>query len=180
MKQHILSRLRHLDIQRENMLLRFEKMSEQQLRFRPEESAWNMLQVLRHIVVAELLSVRSIRKKVARPETLSEKDYRTTFRSLLLSIALRLPFKFKAPDIAMITDPAPDFEESTQKWNASREEFRKLIEQAEPELLTKAIYKHPRAGYLTFDQTITFMQNHVNHHRQQIERIQNHPSFPVK
>lgn len=64
------------------------------------------------------------------------------------------------------------------EWDQVRNEFKKLIDTTESEILVKTIYRHPRAGLLNMKQTVEFLGIHISHHQKQVERICSHPSFP--
>ncbi|MDZ7757984.1 DinB family protein [Rhodohalobacter sp.] len=178
MKKKTLKAFNKLEIQREEFLNLFHSHSENQLQFRQEANSWNMLQVMRHLVTAESMSLTYIKRKVNNADKLQKADFMAKLRALLLKIALALPIKFKAPKIAEVKEENPDFESTVEEWNNVREELHELLENTDEAIFSKTIYKHPRAGYLTLKQTLEFMEDHINHHRKQIGRIMNHPQFP--
>jgi len=178
MKKKTLKAFNRLEKQREEFLSLFHSQRENQLQFRPDSDSWNMLQVIRHLVTAESLSLVYIKKKVNNADKLQKADFMAKLRALLLKIALALPIKFKAPKIAEVKEDHPDFETAVEEWYNVRKELNELLENADEAIFSKTIYKHPRAGYLTLKQTLEFMEDHIDHHRKQIGRIMNHPQFP--
>lgn len=95
-----------------------------------------------------------------------------------MKLAMNLPLKFKAPKIAEVHEERPDFEKMKEEWSSIRSEFSELISDTDAEILNAAVYKHPRAGLLSMNQALGFMINHIDHHKKQIKRIQQHPNFP--
>ncbi|WP_069130293.1 DinB family protein [Rhodohalobacter halophilus] len=178
MKKQTLHLFSRLEKQREDLLKFLKTHSEDQLHFKPDPNSWNMLQVIRHLVTAESLSFRYIKRKMSDSAAIPEVTLGAKVRSLLLKFALKLPVKFKAPKVAEVNEEYPDFEMMIDEWNSVRYELKGLMIQADEEIFNKTIYKHPRAGYLTLHQTIHFMKDHIDHHIKQIERISVHPHFP--
>ena len=61
------------------------------------QESWSMIQVLSHLVTAENGVLAYIGKKMQDPSKIENNGLSGIFRSLLLSILLKLPIKFKAP-----------------------------------------------------------------------------------
>lgn len=179
MKEKTLNKFNRLENQREKLINSYNSLSEKQLRFKPGSDEWNLLQVMRHLVTSEKQSLIYIQRKVARHEDVPKAGFDSTFRHVLLKIALLLPIKFKAPKIAEVKENYPDFESMKSEWDSVRDEMKYLIENSDDNILAKALYRHPRAGMLNIKQAIEFMETHISHHLKQIQRIKNHPSFPA-
>lgn len=179
MKRKTEKAFKRLEKQRLNLLSIYRSLSDEQLRFNPGPESWNLLQVMRHLVTAEKLSLIYIQRKISRPEKTPKAGVGSRFRSLLLKLALFLPIKFKAPKIAEVEEAYPDFNEMVLEWDEVRNEYQEIISINDAEILSKALYRHPRAGLLNIKQAIEFMEDHVAHHKKQVERIMNHHSFPA-
>jgi len=101
---------------------------------------------LRHIITAEALTLRYIKKSVKNPDNLPHLNFDSRFRSFRLKVALKLPIKFKAPKYAEVSEDNPGFEQTMAYWNSVRNEFREFLIHADEEIFSKTVYKHPRAG----------------------------------
>lgn len=178
MKDRTIRAFGRLEKQRDEFLNLYRQKNREQLRFKPEADSWNMLQVMRHLVTAESLSLIYIKRKLSKPESGLKAGVMAKIRAFLLKLALALPIKFKAPKIAEVKENYPDFESTNEEWDNARQELKNLLLNADEEIFSKTIYKHPRAGYLTLKQTISFMGDHIGHHLKQVDRIMNHPQFP--
>lgn len=99
MKRKTLQAFDRLEKQRQEIQALYKEFSDEQLRFKPETDSWSMLQVLRHLVTAEIQSVKLIKRKMSRADELPNVNMQARGRALLLKIALALPLKFKAPKI---------------------------------------------------------------------------------
>jgi uncharacterized damage-inducible protein DinB len=179
MKQNTIHAFDRLEIQRKDLISYYKSFSGKQLAFKPGPESWSMNQVLRHLVTAESQSLKLIKRKMNQVDQLPDLSIQVKARALLLKIALALPIKFKAPEIADVREETPVFEDLLSEWNAVRNEFREVMTQSDEKTFTKTIYQHPRAGYLTLKQAIEFMQDHISHHQKQIERIRRDKNFPV-
>jgi uncharacterized damage-inducible protein DinB len=178
LKQKTLSVFTRIERQRSEIISLYDGLSPKQLRYNPEPGKWNLLQVMRHLVTAERQSLIYIQRKLDRHETVDATGMDAAFRHLILRIALWLPIKFKAPKIADVSEDYPDYDTMKQEWNEVRSEFQEIIENSDDAVLTKALYRHPRAGLLNIKQALEFIEFHISHHQKQMNRIMNHSAFP--
>lgn len=178
MKQKTTRAFQKLETQRNEFVALFNSLTDEQRAFNPESESWNLLQVMRHIITAEKLSLAYIQRKISSKSNIPKTGIDSWFRYLILQFAFYLPLKFKAPKIAQVDETYPDFESMKTEWDQVRDGFKKLIDTTDSETLEKAIYRHPRAGLLNMNQAVEFMEIHISHHLKQIERIRSHPSFP--
>lgn len=150
---------------------RLEQASAEELAFKPSPDSWNMLQVVRHLLTVEELSMAYLIKK---NYTNAQKrgSFGTRFRALLLRLMLKSPLKFKAPPLAALQ--AGEEQDSTRllvQWQAERKKLAHYLENFPEEKLDYEIYRHPRSGWLTIGQTLQFFGDHLEHHQQQMDRI---------
>ena len=178
MKKKSIDLFNQLEEQRAKLVELYNSMSPGQRAFNPQPDAWNLLQVMRHIVTAEKQSMILIKRRIGLNKKLAKTGMAATLRYLVLKIAMILPIKFKAPKIAEVHEEYPDFESMKQEWQEVRSEMKKILDETGEEQLESTVYIHPRAGLLNMNQALGFMTNHITHHLKQIRRIQNHPSFP--
>lgn len=170
---------RRLEKLRESYEKALKKASPAQQQFRPDTNAWNMLQVVRHLVTAEDLSTSFLVKKNYL-NARKAGGFGTSARAFLLRVMLRSPLKFKAPPIAAL-QPAQDqnSELILSDWKQGRETLKAYLENFPAEKLHFEIYRHPRSGWLTITQTLQFYGDHLRHHQQQLERLRKSDAFPA-
>jgi len=180
MKEKITTSFKRLESQRKELISLYDSLSNEQRSFNPESDSWNLLQVMRHIVTSERLSLAYIQRKISSKANIPKAGIGSWVRFLILQLALYLPIKFKTPKIAQVDEAQPDFDTMKSEWNQVRYGFQELIDSNDAETLAKEIYRHPRAGMLNMLQTVKFMETHISHHIKQIKRIRSHTSFPVK
>lgn len=178
MKQKITRTFQNLEIQRKEFTAHYDSLTDEQRAFNPEPDSWNLLQVMRHIVTSERLTLSYIQRKISSSSNVHKVGLNSRFRYLILKIAFYLPFKFRAPKFAQVEEAIPDFEKMKTEWNQVRDGFRKLIDTTDSEILEKAIFRHPRTGMMNMEQAAEFLGIHISHHLKQVDRICSHPSFP--
>jgi len=178
-RQNLEKKLRRIENQKSRIIGEYETLKPVQRQFRPGSDEWNLLQVLRHIVTAEQQSLQLIRHKIHHAENLPKAGTGAWIRHLLLKIALWLPIKYKAPKFAGVDAQNPDLENIISDWEEVRSELQQIISDNSADTLSKALYKHPRAGYLDLHQALEFFETHINHHRKQMERIKKSENFPA-
>jgi hypothetical protein len=139
-------------------------------RFQPGVGEWSMLQVMKHLIIAETGILHAIKKSLQRPQ-LNENGLIQKVSYLLTQTILRLPVKIKAPVQALIPDVETDYEKVVAEWDLLRAEWRDMLENFPPTLSTKNIFRHPIAGFFNIHQSIDFCCYHIKHHLQQIDRI---------
>lgn len=178
MKKKSIDLFNRLEEQRAKLVDLYNSLSSEQRAFNPQPDAWNLLQVMRHIVTAEKQSMILIQRRITKQKELPAAGIGSKLSYLILKLAMILPIKFKAPKIAEVHEEVPDFESMKQEWQEVRSDMKKILDETDEELLETSVYIHPRAGRLNMNQALGFMINHITHHLKQIRRIQNHPSFP--
>lgn len=179
MKKETLVIFERLEVQRRDIIATYNLLSTAQLQFHPNENHWNLLQVLRHLVTAEIQSLKYIERKMRFKDEVQHTGISASVRNLILKTALHLPIKFKAPKVAEVKEKHPDFETMISEWDEVRSKFKELIETSDEETLKKALYKHPRAGLLNIKQAMEFIETHVTHHRKQMKKIMLDAAYPA-
>ena len=94
------------------------------------------------------------------------------FKTWILKLSQRFPFKFKAPVYLVEHTPTSmPLTDLVQRWDAERGKLRKFLEDIKDEDVYKLVYKHPVAGRLNVVQALDFMIEHFHHHLPQINRL---------
>ena len=145
-------------------------LTEPQAHFSPGPEEWSVVQVLEHIVTIDLIVLRLVEKQMTKTE-LRPAGIQTTFRSLLVTLALRYRKKIKAPAVLPVPTGDRTLAEWRRDWEASREQWLQMLESVPEKLLGKELFKHPLAGYFTLRQTLDFITEHTLHHVGQVQRL---------
>lgn len=148
-----------------------------QQQFKAEQSSWNMLQVMEHLMMAEKLSMDYL---IAKKYTNARRggNISAFFRSLGLRFMLLSPLRFRAP--RSLPEPTENADPAglLQQWKQSREAMYEYLHYFPEEKLFMMIYRHPRAGWLTIHQALKFFEDHMLHHQKQLLRIRQAAGFP--
>ena len=173
MNQRLHLRLEHLERATTHLLTSVEALGERATQS-PGSGQWSAAQVVQHLLVSETGIGQYMEKKLHEADKLQHSGFKAFLKSRLLRLALRLPFtRFKVPKYLAQLTPAelPPLPELKAQWEATRRHLERLLNEYPGNLLSRAIFKHPRSGMLTIHQTLDFMLDHVLHHQKQVERI---------
>lgn len=133
---------------------------------------WSVGQILIHIVTSEKLALQYMRKKSLGVDSLKESGFVEPVKLTILKISQRLPIKYKVPKNIREKTPEPvSKEQLIQLWDQSRAEMKAFLESIEEKNVNKKIFKHPIAGMFNARQGVTFLREHLLHHKPQIARI---------
>lgn len=137
---------------------------------KPTRGGWSALQTVHHLVLTEELSLAYVKKKLSFNPELEPAGPGTRWRGFLLWLYLSTPLKFKAPK-NVGDDNIPDrstLAETRARWQKVRTEWTVFFAQMPDNLADKALYKHPRAGRLGWQQMLAFFETHFNRHLKQV------------
>jgi uncharacterized protein YdaU (DUF1376 family) len=93
-------------------------------------------------------------------------------RGFFLWLYLSAPLKFKAPP-NVADDKLPNyatFADTNTRWQKIRADWTDFFEKMPEELADKAVYRHPRAARLGWNQMMSFFETHFARHSKQIRR----------
>lgn len=169
---------------RKDLLKEFEKMESERLAIvqkmkthpiakldqKPSADAWSVSEVVLHLVVAETASYNYMKKKLELGGH-SKAKASAGIKQWLLSLAISLPIKFKAPKIAEIKEGSNiTFDEAEKQWTAIRNAMRSEYNTIDETIIDNELFKHPSAGKLSAMHSVRFMRQHMNRHIKQMER----------
>lgn len=172
MKKTILSRNLNYSAKVQSLLDSLSAYSDEQLNKKPADGGWSPIQILHHLAMSEELSLAYTRKKMGFSSDFEDNNLAAWARSLLLRISLHLPVRYAAPP-AIDTDNLPvfaSFADTRAKWEQARADWTQFFEQMPDALANKLVYKHPRAGRVTWLQMLSFFNTHMERHKRQIFR----------
>lgn len=135
----------------------------------PEE--WSLQEVLLHILQIQVGGVTVLSKQIQQLDQLQTKKLKNWYRYILLKLALGSNKKFKAPKIVSQLSNDVQLDEIIRQWNTSHIELESLVKNFPSAHKDKLVFKHPIVGWLTLNQTIGFMFDHLKHHQKQIESL---------
>ncbi|OWY24044.1 DinB family protein [Sphingobacteriales bacterium UPWRP_1] len=168
-----------LEKQLDDLLQTVKPLSSEQQNFKPDAHTWSILQVFRHMMQSEGQIIKYLQKKILGVATTRKASIRAFFRSALLNLAMRLPIKYKVPNVIMVDfEEKYDFGQLSADWKLLRKEIRDFLENIDEQTSQKEIFRHPVVGRMSLLQGLTFMQEHLERHTRQVEGIMQHADFP--
>lgn len=155
---------------RNKLLKDLQSIDNTQLNTPSAEGKWSIGQILAHLLQVEQVTISSIQHKLQQEE-LHTVSLKNKVRAVLLKLALNSGMKFKAPPAVATVPTIVSLEQIRQQWDETRYKLEDLLTELPPALLDKCLFRHPYAGMLTISQTLTFLQDHFNHHLHQIQHL---------
>jgi len=160
-----------LQSEKHRMLEELESWAPEDLR-QSKEGGWNALQVLEHVIGSEIGTLGYLKKKTLAPANeLSEAGANDTETGNKLSAALQSTKQWKAPDVLPQPLGSDSLDLYAAKWQALRIKFTAFLDDLPEEYLSRLVFRHPIAGMLDLEQTLTFLRDHITHHMFQLDRI---------
>ena len=154
------------------ILAEMQQHSEAALNRRPADGGWSAIQTMHHLILSEERSLAYVQKKLSFDPTLDSVGLGAKWRSFLLWLSLSSPFKFKAP-AAISNENLPDhatLADTSDRWLKTRADWTDFFEKLPDTLLDKEVYKHPRAGKISWEGMLWFFETHFKRHHKQIRR----------
>lgn len=171
------TRWNQLKISKEKFLEIVGSWPKDKIQQRPSEG-WSASQVIEHILASETGTIGYMKKKSASGwETLEVTGAEQQQNSLALNTRLASPEKFRAPSV--LPEPSNQFNlaQLLLSWNTLRKDMEEFISGIDPEHFDKLVFRQPAAGMLNVLQTLEFLNNHIEHHIPQLERIREELKF---
>ena len=134
----------------------------------PDSLHWSPLQIIQHLILAEELSLKSVKAKLLLGK-FEKAGAMAMVREIGLILALRSPIKYAAPAAVSKLPENLDLNLLIEQWEKVRMDWKELLESIESRLLMNYLFKHPVAGKLKLGGGLSFMYEHVNRHEKQIK-----------
>lgn len=167
MQAALRTRFDRLEERKSRLFERLQGVPDEVLNRPAPDGGWSIIQVLAHLSLAEDLSVRYIREKMKG--TAPRAGLGSALRSAVLSLALRSPLKFRAPAMSADVPERAALADVAASWDRIRLEMETVLDELPAEMLGRAAFRHPRAGRISLDQALRFMEDHFDHHLRQVE-----------
>jgi len=168
------SLLAALDNRRAEFLHALESLPPHHLATSPGGAKWSPLQIGEHLLKSEAglayVMGRQIEKGDARRDVgkVSERSVEGLIQ------AMRTPAQFKVPtgvpSILPAADETPSLAQLREDWQQTGNTWHELAEALPVHLAHTGLVSHAVAGALTFEQTLRFLESHIEHHLHQLSR----------
>ena len=156
----------------QRLLASLEGVDDVILNKKPAPGSWSALQTMHHLLMSESGALLYCKKKMSFDPVFEKPAIDSHFRSFALWLMLYSPIKFKAPKV-IATENLPEqstFAEVRALWEQTLINWHSFLSELPDDLSNKAVFKHPRAGRISWLQTIGFFKWHTARHTKQIHR----------
>ncbi len=160
-----------LEKSRNRLFDELEDFEDGQLNVLPATDKWSINQIVAHMILVEQFTIGYIQNKIKKEETLQTSSFMNLTKSIILKVALRSGMKFKAPQVVAVVPDKASLHAIRLEWDNVRFQLEDLLTELPPHLMHKYLFKHPYSGPLTVKQTLSFLQDHFDHHLQQIRQL---------
>lgn len=171
MDRHLLRPWERLVRGKEQVLAHVAKREPELREWRARPDQWSMADVVEHLELVEkhMLSALAKEPDAARPRRWSR--WRR-LRWLGLRFALKTGIRIKAPvEIILPTRELP-WHALLARWEDQRRAFEEWLRASDPAIHRRPRFRHPIAGWLDVPEAVTFAADHLEHHLQQLGRIE--------
>lgn len=132
-----------------------------------ENGSWSPHQVLQHIVSSQAGTIKVLARKKEK------NDYKNIplshkFNFLLLRLFFGFNFKTKAPSVLPPPTEDVSLNELKEILTQQHQNFSSELGQISPQLMNKAVFRHPITGLMNPTMTVQFLGLHWEHHKKQI------------
>jgi len=155
----------------EDMLNSAARFSEDQRNQAAQDGGWSINQVLDHLYIVEKGILAYLKKKTSSPEQLEKATLSHVKNAKMLLLALKSPAKFKAPKILSSPATVVDSNSIEEPWRQTSNETLAFLNDTDTEILSKAVFRHPKVGLLSGVATFQFMKAHIARHQKQFNRL---------
>ncbi|QHL86127.1 hypothetical protein GU926_01160 [Nibribacter ruber] len=171
MQTALQAKFNRLEQQRLAYTSQINSLTQAQQARQPAEDQWSAAQLYYHLWKVEHVVIQSIKDNLATDRKRRPISFNTRWRSFLLNLVLSLPVKIKAPKVLGDMPQQINIDEVEKNWQDTRNTLHQFLSDFPNDLLDKEIFKHPRAGVITLGQTLEFLIEHANHHKNQMKRL---------
>ena len=159
-----------LEIKTKNLIQNLQSVPEEKLVRQPAPGAWSPLQVVQHLMIAEELSEKYMRKKLSFNKPVPKAGFKGAARFRVMKIFNWIGFKIKAPSALTLFPENLRLEELKKSWASQRDALYQYLESLPDETLQGELFKHILAGKMNARHMVGFFSMHLDRHRKQIER----------
>ena len=151
-------RFARLESDRRALLDSLAGLPDADVRRAPAEGAWSIVQVVGHLTMSDEATLGYLRKKMQAPAAIPPAGPMSWIRMVAVAAVLRSPVRRKAPAVTASPPAAVGFDEARARWDRNRAEWAAFLDAFPPELLGRAVFRHPFAGRLSIAHTLGFLQ----------------------
>lgn len=171
MAANIKKKFEEIEKSRIELFKEIEHLDDESFNWKPGPKKWSIAQVLHHLCIAEENTLNYIYKKTQSPDLLLDAGVKEMFRSQMLRLWLKLPFKYNAPKVVQDVPEHSGPVETINHYNKIRKHWEHFIDNVPESFIRKKIFRHPFSGRMDLIMTLDFMRDHADRHHKQIRKV---------
>ncbi len=160
-----------LEQQRLALFERLDRLPAEALQAKPDAEHWSALQHVRHLFLSETASLAYLRKKLQHAEGIKPAGLAGRLRAMLLRGWFLLGRKAKAPKVLGDPPAGESPEQVFGDFARLRAEWAQQLEAIPPDMVDKALFRHPIAGRMSLPDALRFFKTHFQHHEKGIQKL---------
>lgn len=162
-----------IENERKQLFLSLQNVSDEKLNQKPNDKAWSIATVIRHLMMAEEKSLNYLLKKLQDTSQSQNTGWKNAWRFVQVKAVFFFNIKFKAPELVNPEETFNTQAELNDEWTALRSQLKSALEKISEEDSKKELWKHALAGKMNPNQMLDFFALHFSRHRGQIDRTVN-------
>jgi hypothetical protein len=87
-------------------------------------------------------------------------------------VALKVGVRITAPTEIILPTQELQWHALLARWEEQRRAFEEWLRASDPRIHPRPRFKHPIVGWLNVPEAVTFAADHLEHHLQQVGRIE--------
>lgn len=171
MKKEFLAHFQQLEAQRKDLFQQLISYKETDLNRKRSDGGWSAIQVVHHLIQAELGSLAYLQKKTQDISRSKQAGFLNRVRAFVLNFFLKSSIKFKVPAVLGDVPESASLKETAEKWEGVRASLLQLCLSLPEEAFTRDLFRHPIAGRMNLMQMLDFFDSHFQRHLKQIEGV---------
>jgi hypothetical protein len=164
-EQRLLARL---ESRRRELMAEADRLTAEQLTFRPAPNAWSALDVIEHLVKVEEEIAARVRPRSPRG-LIGTLKAKAALGAMCVLFGMR--GRIKVPVQGILPLGGVTLSDLARRWEAAEAALRERLEGFGDQDWSRPMMRHPLLGLLTPAEGLTFLRWHIGHHRRQIARI---------
>ncbi len=159
-----------VEAQKAAVLADLRQWAPERLRFKPRAEAWCALDVLDHLTKMEAQTALPLKRHLRRRQPVPA---RAEAGLAAVNFVLRLPFRIKVPagGRAVLPGKPSNLPACTRNWDQARARLLDPLRDLCEDQLGYGVLQHPVCGGMNAPGLLSFIFNHLRHHRPKLERL---------
>jgi hypothetical protein len=135
---------------------------------RPRPDGWHAVEIVEHLVLVHEGTAAVL---AAQPRTVPPGRAGNWWKRAALDLVLSSDLRVRAPTRRVLPTAAVPLADLAGRWHAAHQAIQAIAEAHGRDWGARLVFRHPLAGWLDLQDTIRFLQVHLEHHSRQLDRL---------